>query len=186
MDAISTENFIKKYTSVNFLSMAQSESSPRVRERLLGIHQLFQGKNRIESAAAVGRNPEWLRSWVLRYHNKGYEGLFDKSRSGQPSYLTYEQELELQTDILEIQELRNGGRVTARDVQEHIKKKFKVEYKYKSVFDVLERLGLSWVSSRSKHPLSDETKQNNFKKIFKARVAKISTTKKKNRSLVPR
>ena len=45
---ISTQEFIQKYKHVNFQKMARTESCPRVRERLLGIHNLMLGKNRIE------------------------------------------------------------------------------------------------------------------------------------------
>ena len=73
MSVISREDFIIKYKQVNFQKMARSESCPRIRERLLGFYNLMIGKNRIEAAKAVGRNPEWLRSWVLRYDEGGYE-----------------------------------------------------------------------------------------------------------------
>jgi len=92
MSKISTADFVLKYKHVNFQKMARRESSPRVRERLLGLHNLMLGKNRIEAAKSVGRNPEWLRSWVLRYDEAGLKGLLDKPRSGQPKYLSDDQE----------------------------------------------------------------------------------------------
>lgn len=177
---ISTQDFINKYKHVNFQKMARTESSPRVRERLLGIHNLMLGKNRIEAAKSVGRNPEWLRSWVLRYDENGYDGLFDKPKSGQPKYLSDEQEQQLVEDILQMQDDRNGGRIIADEIREHINKKYNVYYKGNSIYDLLERLGLSWVSSRSKHPMSEPKKQAAFKKTLKARVIKIKNKKKAN------
>lgn len=158
--------------------MARSESCPRVRERLLGFHNLMIGKNRIESAAAVGRNPEWLRMWVLRYDEGGYKNLIDKKKTGQPKYLTKEQEDELVQEIILMQDNRNGGRITGNEIRAHIEKKYKKTYKNNSIYDLLHRLGLSWVSSRSKHPRSDEKKQKTFKQTFKARMAKIKAKKK--------
>ena len=178
MTAISTEDFIKKYQHVNFQKMARTESSPRIRERLLGFHNLMIGKNRIESAAAVGRNPEWLRMWVLRYDEGGYKNLVDKEGRGSERYLTKEQEEKLVELILELQDERDGGRVIGKDIGELIKKEFNVEYKKSAVYDLLERIGLSWVSARSKHPKSDIKKQKSFKQIFKARMSKIKTKKK--------
>jgi len=174
MSVISTEDFIKKYSHVDFQKLARTSSCPRVRERLLGIYNLMLGKNRIEAAAAVGRNPEWLRNWVLRYDKGGYDNLFDRPRPGQAKYLSNEQEKELVEDILKMQDDKNGGRITGNDVRAHIQKKYDITYKGTAIYDLLERLGLSWVSSRSKHPNADFGKQNRFKQTFRARVKKIS------------
>lgn len=178
MSVISTSDFIVKYSHVNFQKLAKTESCPRVRERLLGIYNLMIGKNRIEAAKAVGRNPEWLRMWVLRYDDGGYENLFDKSKTGQPKLLTDKQEEELVASILKLQDDRNGGRITGREIGEFINRTYNVEYKKSGLYDLLERIGLSWVSSRSKHPKSDEKKQKTFKQTFKARMAKIKSKKK--------
>lgn len=178
MSVISTEDFINKYSHVNFQKIARTCSCPRVRERLLGIYNLMIGKNRIEAAAAVGRNPEWLRSWVLRYDKGGYDNLFDRPRPGQQKYLTNEQDEELVADILKMQDERNGGRITGKDISKHIQIKYDVTYKGTAIYDLLERLGLSWVSSRSKHPSADFERQNRFKQTFKARARKISKKRK--------
>lgn len=178
MSAISTYDFIQKYLHINFQKIARTESCPRVRERLLGIHNLMLGKNRIEAAQSVGRNPEWLRSWVLRYEESGLEGLSDRPKSGQPKFLTDEQEIKLVEDIIKLQDDRDGGRITAEEIRQYIIKKYKVEYKSRGVYDLLYRLGLTWVSSRSKHPKSDKKKQKSFKQTFKARMAKIKAKKK--------
>jgi transposase len=185
-NVISTQGFISKYTHINFQKMARTESCPRVRERLLGIHNLMLGKNRIDAARSVGRNPEWLRSWILRYEESGLEGLSDKAKSGQPKFLTDEQESKLVEDIIKLQDDRDGGRITAEEIRQHIIKEYEVEYKSRGVYDLLYRLGLSWVSSRSKHPKSDKNKQKSFKQTFKARMAKIKIKKKEIRDLVSR
>ena len=131
MSPILTEDFIKKYKHVDFKKMARNESCSRVRERMLGLYNLFIGKNRIEAAAAVGRNPEWLRSWVLRYDDGGYENLFDKHKSGSPKFLTEEQEQELVLEIMRLQDERDGGRITAKEIQIFVNKKYNVNYKFK-------------------------------------------------------
>jgi transposase len=178
MDIISTQEFISKYKHVNFLKMAKQESSKRVHERLLAIHHLCNEKNRHEAAGIMGRSDEWLRKWVLRYHNGGYDGLTSFKAPGRTTYLNSKQEKELVVEILKIQDERNGGRLTGNEIIDFIQKKYKVTYKGTSVYDLLERLGMSWVSSRSKHPKSDEKKQKTFKQTFKARATKIKAKKK--------
>lgn len=182
---ISTADFIKKYKHVDFKKIARIESSPSVRERLLGIHNLFLGQNRIEAAAAVGRNPEWLRMWVLRYDEGGYEKLFDKKKSGHPKYLSEDQEQELVFEIMKLQDERSGGRITAKDIHAFIVEKYDVTYKLNSIYDLLERIGMSWISSRSKHPLADKERQERFKQTLKARVKKIAIKEGKKKQKKP-
>ena len=87
---------------------------------------------------------------------------------------------------MKVQDERNGGRITGREIGDLIKKEYEVEYKKSGLYDLLERLGLSWVSSRSIHPKTDLKKQTTFKQTFKARVAKVKAKKKENRDLVSR
>lgn len=185
-EIISTEQFISKYSHINFLKMAKKESNKRVHERLLAIHHLCNGKTRHEAAAIVGRSDEWLRAWTLKYHSGGYNNLINKKPPGRITYLTKEQEQKLVQEIIEMQDNRDGGRITGPEIAAHIKLEYGVTYKGNSIYDLLERLGLTWVSSRSKHPKSDPVAQKNFKQTFKARVAKLKNKKKENRSLVSR
>lgn len=176
---ISTAKFILKYSHVDFLQMARKETSKRVHERLLALHHLCSGKTRHQAAAIVGRSDEWLRTWVLKYHNGGYKNLINKKPPGRVTYLNNEQEKELVSDVLKLQDDRNGGRITGHEIASHIEKKYGVSYKGTSVYDLLERIGLSWVSSRSKHPKADFVAQKNFKQTFKARLSKIKSKKKR-------
>jgi len=186
MTPISTQDFIIKFSHVNFLLLAKREKNKRVHERLLGLHHLCKGKNRIEASAIVGRTDEWLRKWVLRYDQNGYEGLVSKKQPGAKKYLTPEQEKELVVKILELQDERNGGRITGVEIAEFIEKEYSVIYKGTSIYDLLERIGMTWVSSRSIHPKTDLKLQDDFKKTFKARATKIKNKKKAYRDLVPR
>jgi len=175
---ILTEDFIKKYKHVDFLLMSKKASCKRVSERLLSLHHLIRLESRKEAASIVGRHSEWLRMWILRYYNGGLENLYDRPKTGQPKYLTDEQEEQLVIDIMAIQDNRNGGRITGKEIGEHIKTKYNVQYKGTSIYDLLERIGMTWVSSRSKHPKADENEQKTFKQLFKARLAKKRAQKK--------
>lgn len=188
MERISTADFVIKYKHVNFKKMAKTASDPHVRDCLLCLFYLVSGFSRIESGKKINKSDEWVRKCVLDYHNGGYDNLFYKPRPGQSSFLTKEQEQELVSDIMKMQDERNGGRIIAADIHIFVNEKYKVNYKLKSIYDLLERIGMSWVSSRSKHPMSDEKEQNNFKKTFKGRVGIIKKnivaqkTKKKTNS----
>lgn len=178
MSTISTQEFINKYKHQNMKKMAQRQSSPRVRERLLGFFHLFEGRNLTEAAKCLGRKDDWLRYWILRYDEGGLKNLYDKPRTGQPSFLSQKQLIEVKEDISNLHEKRKGGRVTVKEIREFVNNKYAVNYKYKSTYDLLERIGMAWVSSRSIHPKADLQKQRYFMQIFKARIKKNISQKK--------
>lgn len=74
---------------------------------------------------------------------------------------------EFRQQVEQLQENREGERVRGQDVQVLLKEKFCVDHALPSVYHVLDRCGLSWISSRSKHPKSDPAIQEEFKKNSK-------------------
>ena len=47
---------------------------------------------------------------------------------------------------------KGGGRLMGKDAQEILLEKFNVKLSKNSVYALLHKIGLSWVSSRSRHP----------------------------------
>lgn len=72
-----------------------------------------------------------------------------------------------------MQENREGGRVRGQDIQVLLKEQFSVDHALPSVYHVLERCELSWISTRSKHPKSDPAMQEEFKKKIQEKVIEI-------------
>ena len=121
--------------------------------------------NRSEIASFLCVLPDTISDWVRRL-NDGLSGIGDKHRSGAPSRLAKEKEESFVNDVLSLQTERSGGSITAWDIQELLSEKYQVNYKRDSIYPLLKRVGLSWITSRSKHPKSDEEQQENFKKNF--------------------
>ncbi len=79
-----------------------------------------------------------------------------------------EQEEKFRQLVEALQENRTGGKVArSRYYQVLLREKFCIDHALPSVYHVLKRCGLSWISSRSKHPKSDPVAQEDFKKNFK-------------------
>lgn len=156
-----------KREKTNFFQLAKREPHPRIRIRLLALGHLQAGKTKREISEMFQIAFPTLRRWVLRFIAEGMQGLKEREGKGRKKKLPKEQEEEFRQQVEKLQALRNGGRVRAQDIQVLLKEKFCVDHALPSVYHVLERCGLSWISSRSKHPKSDPVTQEDFKKNSK-------------------
>jgi transposase len=154
-------------TEVDFFQLAKREPNPRTRIRFLALGHLKNGKSKQEVAEMFQVVLISLRRWVLRFISKGVQGLKEQPGKGRKKKLSTEKEEEFRHEVENLQTLREGGRVRGQDIQILLKEKFCVDHALPSVYHVLERCGLSWISARSKHPKSDPVIQEDFKKNFK-------------------
>jgi putative transposase len=160
-------NELSKLIGVDFFQLAVKEPHPRTRIRLLALGNLQAGKTKTEIADMFQISLTSLRNWLIRFIEAGLAGLKERQRSGRKKKLPSEKEEEFRQAVEALQETRKGGRIRGEDIQILLKKQFEVEYSVKSVYDVLERCQLSWISSRSKHSKSDPALQEDFKKNSK-------------------
>ena len=62
--------------------LARRETDGRVTARLFAIANVLDGMSRKAAAEAAGMDRQTLRDWVIRYNERGSEGLRDQPRSG--------------------------------------------------------------------------------------------------------
>ena len=158
---------LAKLVDTDFFQLAKREPNPKMRIRLLALGHLREGKTKSEIVDMFQIVFPTLREWLLRFIEEGREGLRDKQGKGRKRKLPIEREEEFRQQVEDLQKGRNGGRVRGQDIQVLLKEKFRVEHALPSVYHVLERCGLSWISARSKHPKSDPKAQEDFKKNSK-------------------
>ena len=158
---------LSKLTGVDFFQLATKEPHPRVRIRLLALGHLQAKKEKMEVAYMFQISLISLRNWLLRFIKNGVSGLQEGKRIGRKKKLPSEKEEEFRQQVEALQDAREGGRIRGQDIQILLKEKFCADYALPSVYDVLERCGLSWISARSKHPKSDPEAQEDFKKNSK-------------------
>ena len=161
------QNELTKLSEVDFFKLAKREAHPRTRIRLLALGHLQAGKLKREVISMFQITYPTLREWLLRFISEGIAGLQEKPGKGRKRKLPLDQEEEFRRQIELLQAGRKGGRVRGQDVQVLLKERFCVDHALPSVYHVLERCGLSWVSARSKHPKSDTALQEDFKKNSK-------------------
>ena len=83
---------------------------------------------------------------------------------GRKSLLTLAQEASLREEVIKLQDARSGGRITGEDITKHIENLWGVRFAEGSIYTVLKRLDLVWITARSRHPKSDPKAQEVFKK----------------------
>jgi transposase len=127
-----------KPSLVNHLSKDQleeaykSEKDARVKERLLAIILLYEGKKVPEAAALVRRCISTIELWISNWNRNGLEGLKTHFTGGpKPKVSTAE------WDRI-VAEIENKG-MTINDVAQYVKDTRGACYTYKWVWDVLRR-----------------------------------------------
>jgi transposase len=125
---------------------------------------LQAGREYDEIALFLGVKKEAVKGWIKRFRKEGLDGLKESPRSGAKRKLLTAQDAEFKASVLALQEEREGGRITGKDVQTLLQDKFKVNCVLSSAYNYLHRVDLSWITVRSKHPKQDQEKQDAFKK----------------------
>ena len=143
---------------------ARREPNPRTRVRLLGIANALSGMPIAAAAGAVGVGRSTLYDWLGRYRTGGVDRLCDRPRSGRPRLLTSEQEAAFKARIEAGADYTRDGVAAFRgvDMRRLLKEEFKVKAGLSGVYQLVHRLGLSWVEPRPQHPKSEPAAQAAF------------------------
>jgi transposase len=96
----------------------------------------------------------------------GFDGLTLKLATGRPSLLNTEEKLALKKHVLSVAVKHRGDRLMGKDIQQHIKETYGVNYHVRNIYYLMKELNIVWITSRSKHPKQDLAAQEDFKKNF--------------------
>ena len=145
--------------------LIHSTSNARLRIRYLAVSHFLDGKSRTEIAHFLKVSRTSVNKWVKSYLDFGIEGLQEKAHTGRPHRLTEQQLEQLKKFVVDYAIKEQGGRLQAQDVATYIEQHFGVQYKQSNIYRILNDIGLSWITTRSKHPKQSQQAQNDFKKI---------------------
>lgn len=150
--------------------LIRGENNAKQRDRYRAVLLAAQGDDGVELhrtqiAARLGRSRQFVDEWVKRYRQGGIDALRPKKQPGKRPHLSDTQRQELMAR-LDAGPLADSGKstFTGRDIQKHIEQHFGVLYSLNGVYELLHRLGYSWLSPRPRHPQSDPAAQESFKK----------------------
>ena len=156
-------------SSFDFADLARKEPHARTRIRLLGMAHLREGYTYREIAQFLSVHLTTVQGWVQRFSAEGIDGLRESPRSGATRKLPADQEEVFKAAVMLLGEQREGGRITGRMIRALLAEQFGVHCCLNSVYHLMHRLGLVWITARSKHPKQDQAVQDAFKKTLSLR-----------------
>ena len=144
---------------------ARRERDGRVSARLIAIANALDGMDRASAAGLAGMDRQTLRDWVHRYNAEGIAGLCDRPKPGRMPKLSEGQMASLKAIVLAGPDpAHQVGRWRIVDLCRYVEERWAVSYSETGMLRLLWSLDLSHRKTRPRHPQSDETAQQAFKK----------------------
>jgi putative transposase len=111
----------------------RKEKHGRIKERLLAIKLIYEGKKISEIAAELGICQKTIYNWIDRWNADGYEGLQLKSeRAGRKGHLTPQEWQEIMQEI-------GNKQYTVQEILDYIRDTRGEHYSYQGVWRVLNK-----------------------------------------------
>ncbi|MCU8400243.1 IS630 family transposase [Vibrio vulnificus] len=145
----------------------------QMKMRLLALAHFKDGHSRTQIAKFLKVSRTSVNKWVQTFLEEGLEGLQEKPRTGRPAFLNAEQREQLSQYIKARAMDSSGGRLTGNDIHAYIVNEFGKHYHPDSIYYLLNHMGFSWITSRSKHPRQSQQIQDDFKKFKIEAILKI-------------
>jgi len=144
--------------------LAKHAKHPREKTRFLAFAHLQKGKSVLEVSELLFITRQAIYEWMRAYESNGIQGLYEQGGRGRKSDLPTQEREAFRKAVLKLQEGRSGGRINGKDILKMMEKDFGIKCTQRSVYNHLKNAKLVWISSRSKHPKTDEEIQEAFKK----------------------
>jgi len=150
------KHFLPGNTAESMRRKQLDEADPKAAERLLAYIMRKEGRSIRQICASLNRSYSTVRGWLIRAVQAGVGGRYDIAIPGTTGRLDPAQLGQLKKDLVAGPQSCGfeSGTWTARLVAEHVRRKFGVEYKTVSIYDILHRLGFSYKKPRPRHPKS--------------------------------
>lgn len=142
------EAFLPNVSMTRLRNMHRKEKDPKARYRLLACIHRKQGKTIAEIADTLNTPRGTVTGWIKNIEKGGLGKRYDVKNKGAACKLTGRQLEELERDLEAGPAAAGLGEEawTIPLVRTHIKKKFRVEYHVRSVWDLVRRLGFVYES----------------------------------------
>ena len=161
---LSREMLQEALQQYDFDQLARHEPNGRRRIRLLALAHLKEGRNYVETAQALRTTRHAVMRWLQWFASGGMTRLAGVMHTWSTQRLPKAQEEAFRQAVLRLQAERGGGRVRGEDIRQLLDEQFHVHYSRDSVYRLLKRLKMAWISVRSINPDADPTAQAEFKK----------------------
>src|SRR4030081_1811822 len=162
----------------------ETNDGPQAR-RLLALAAIYDGVARTEAAKIGGVGLQIIRDWVLRFNERGPDGLLNGKSPGQPSKLNDVQRQAIARVIESgpIPAVHGVVRWRLIDLAQWIFEEFRITVAKQTLSRELRAMGYRRLSARPRHHAQAEGAIENFKKVSppvwrQSREKKRSTAKR--------
>ena len=154
------------YSSAQLRRLAKRSRDGGQARRLLAIAAVLDGASRADAAKAGGMDRQTLRDWVIRFNEKGPEGLVNTPSPGVPAKLRPEHKAFVARIMEEgpIPAVHGVVRWRACDLSARLYEEFAISVSDDTVYRALKALGYAHVSARPKAYRQDGEALAAFKK----------------------
>lgn len=145
------------------LELIGAERSAKQRDRYRIVLLAIRGWETQRIVEALSSNRRTVQAWAYRYRDHGIAGLTPRKAPGNKSILPPEQYEAFRTRIIEGPREGDGVcTLRAKDAQRILNEEFGVDYRLKSVYDLMHRLNLACLKPRPRHEKSDPEAMKKF------------------------
>lgn len=152
------------FNKYDFEKLYKNERNPNTKERFLALQHLKEGKSKVEVGKLLKRSRRTIGEWYKRFIEFGIKGLTNQPRDGRSPNLSKKDEQAFLKELDKLQSERDGGRVVGEDIKQMLQDKFNASYHVNSVYRLLKRFNMVWITGRSIHPKANKEAQEEFKK----------------------
>ena len=99
---------MRHISKIDLDKLYKKETNLRIKERLLAIVHLYEGKNVYEVANILKRSERTIKYWLSRWNDQGYSGLIPRNRNGKKPKMSLDEWDEV---IKEIEGVTSGPKV---------------------------------------------------------------------------
>lgn len=143
--------------------LQETADRPAMVLKLRALRLARDGWTHKRIAEALGKSPRTIQQWVGDYNRHDLAGLKDR-RTSNRRHLTAQQEQQLCDHLDTLAEDPHDGVRHAKDLIPIIEQRFGKTYSLSGLYDLLHRLGYSWLMPRPRHEKNDPAKVGAFKK----------------------
>lgn len=154
--------------------LIKKEKNPKVKERLQAVLWRLKNEDYTEICKRLNRDNNTVSRWIKRWNQSGYEGLFDKPRSGRPPILNENEKKQL---LEKVNNPEYKTRITCKILCFQIKEDFGKELTDEAIRVMLHKHNLSWKKPKKKDYRQNEQKRKEYQEALKKRL-KILNQKK--------
>lgn len=134
--------------------------------RLLALAEVYDGGSRSDAARIGGAQLQTVRDWVLRFNDRGPDGLIDGKAKGQTPKLNAEQLRGLE-EIVErgpIPAIHGVVRWRVKDLVQWVFEEYRISVSETTISRALKKMNFRRLSARPKHRGQKEGEIEAFKK----------------------